>query len=258
MSDIGFIISTYVINDKHIEILIRCIESIQKYYKEQIVVIVDYKSNKNMIDNIYRKYPNVLFEFDTSELNAENLPFLYFLKKKYFQKAIILHDSMWLINKLTDISKINTFQYIWHFENHRNEWAIIQEPITPFTMKHNIKTHDDLNRYIINNVIIHEGFKQYCLNKYDNKNEWAGCVGCRIIIDYDFMVNLNKNTEIIDLFSKLNEKRERMAAESIFSLACQYVLGKDILYSYDGLHWDGKGNGHNYNGYYFKKISLGR
>jgi hypothetical protein len=88
--DFGFIISTFICKDIHKSSLIRCIQSIQQFHPEnKIIVIVDYKSDFNFFKDILETFPTVFFEFDCSTLNAENLPFTYFLRKKYFQKAII-------------------------------------------------------------------------------------------------------------------------------------------------------------------------
>jgi len=257
--DFGFIISTYVSKDIHKFALLKCILSIQHFHPEcKIVVIIDHKSDLNLFRDILNMFLNVYFEFDCSTFNAENLPFLYFLKKKYFQKAIILQDSMWLAKRMENISSINTCKFIWHFENNRNEWATIKEPETPFNLLNNIVTHDDLNKYNIKNKIINEEFKKYCLEIYDDKMKWVGCFGCRLIIDYEFLVQLEQRTNILDLLLKLSEKRDRMSAESIFSLACQYTMGTPIVDSYDGLHWDGTGKGYNCNGNHIKKISFAR
>ena len=43
--------------------------------------------------------------------------------------------------------------------------------------------------------------------------------------------------------SQMKDNRLRRAIESLFSLACQYVLKKEIYDSYDGLYYDG--NYHN-------------
>lgn len=258
-SNFGFIISTYVCNDTHKYALIKCILSIYNFHPDcKIVVIIDHKSDLNFFRDILNIFSNVLFEFDCSNFNAENLPYLYFLKKKYFQKAVILQDSMFLVKKLENISSINTCKFIWHFENNRNEWAVIKEPETTFNITNNIVTHDDLNKYNIKNKIINEEFKKYCLEIYDDKFKWIGCFGCRLIIDYNFLVQLEEKTNIIDLLSKLNEKRDRMSAESIFGLACQFAMGTPIIDSYDGLHWDGTGNGYRCDGNYIKKLSFSR
>jgi hypothetical protein len=53
-------------------------------------------------------------------------------------------------------------------------------------------------------------------------------------------LDLNEKTGIVDFLKKMNNNRLRRVAESMFPLACQYVLGDQIVgQSYDGIYYDG-------------------
>jgi len=54
------------------------------------------------------------------------------------------------------------------------------------------------------------------------------------------MLEFDNKTGIIEILKNFNNNRLRRASESIFALACLYVLGDDVFEkAYDGLYYDG-------------------
>jgi hypothetical protein len=253
----GFIVAACLREQVHKESLTCCLNSIKEFHENvSIVVVVDYTSEQQYISELIKEYPTVIFETNTPSVPADMLLLYYFKLKKYFQKAILLQDSMAVISKV-DITKTHDLDYLWHFNNHRVYWHIIAEPDTEFNRQHKIITHDNLVEYCIYNLIKSEGFKTYCIQNYHDKYKWSGCFGCLCIIDYDFLCKLDAESSIIDLMSQMKDNRLRRAIESLFSLACQYVLKKEIYDSYDGLYYDGNYH-NNFIGNFIVKKSFNR
>jgi hypothetical protein len=252
----GFIIACCLRNDKHYQSFINCIGSIQLFHSEKIVVIVDFTSNTDYVNRAINKYPSVIFEINTPEVPADMLCLEYFKNNKYFETAIIIQDSMYLIDKI-DPSHVADISYIWHFTNHRIHWSFINEPDTQFNKKNNIKTHDDLVIYCLNNFTTNNSFKTYALDLYYNKYNWVGCFGLCCIITHDFVNKLHEDTGIFDITVNMTDNRLRRAIESVFSLACVYSTGRNITSSFDGLYYDGYYH-NNFKGKYIEKQSFNR
>ena len=256
----GFIIAACLRELEHYRALDACIISILQYYSfDQIVVIIDFTSDNNLVDKMRKEYEHILFETDSYLCTpAEMLTHYYFYKKRYFEKAIILQDSMRILRPFEGIEDVKDIQYLWHFTNHRREWAIIKEPVTDFNIVNNIVTHDDLVQYCIKNMLQNKGFKEYCSEIYPQKDRWSGCFGFCCIVTHDFICKLQSTTEIFDTMMQMISSRSRRAGESLFSLACQMAAGREIHDSYDGLYYDGVGGGHGLISAHIHKITFDR
>ena len=239
MKEFGFIVASCLRTHEHKLSLYECLNSIKHHHpSRQIVVVVDFTSTKEFVDDVIREYQDVIFENDTPHVPADMLLLYFFKEKHYFQKAILLQDSMSIVSPL-DISKTSDLDYLWHFTNHRVHWHIIPEPNTEFNKRNSIVTHDNLVEYCINHFIQKDGFKQYCIETYPKKNNWSGCFGCLCIIEYTMLCTLDTKCSIIETMMQMKDNRLRRAIESIFPLACQYTLEQEIHTSFDGLYYDG-------------------
>ena len=96
-----------------------------------------------------------------------------------------------------------------------------------------------------------------CIDKYYKKDKWSGCFGCCCIISYEFLCILDNETDIINLMFNMTTNRLRRTIESLFSLACQFSLKKEIHTSLDGLYYDGI-NHNNFMSYHIIKKSFNR
>jgi molybdopterin/thiamine biosynthesis adenylyltransferase len=203
--------------------------------------------------------PQVTIIVDPSEISACNLVYTYLYENKYFDTAIILQDSMFLNQPLplTDLEKTEVM-FLWHFTNHRVHWSSIKEPITDYNKAHNIFTHDDLILDAIHSYSTKSEFVKYCDMVYHQKHLWVGAFGFCSIIQTNFLEKLESVTDILNILINMNNNRQRRASESIFSLACNFTLGRNLTNSFDGLYYDGIGYNNNNVGTYFSKISFGR
>lgn len=235
VDDIGFIIPSYCDTKEHINSLQKCVKSIRTLYATIKIVIIDSFSPISI--DLFNDDNNIIIQKSEYEGAGLILPYYYFYSKKYFTKAIIMHDSVTINNIIDDIDCINTIKYLKHFTNHILHWAGIIEPETEFTLEHNIKNHDDLNMYMVNTYMNNKEFVKYFNSIYYHKSKWIGCFGAMSIITIDFMKELQDKTGILDLVCHMKDRRHKRAFESIFSIACQYTLNK-IPDSYS-LYYDG-------------------
>ena len=250
----GFMIASCIRNQLHFNTLIRCINSIKQFHdNKQIIIIVDFTSDDTYIQQLKDiNYTNINIINNTEHVPADMIMYDIYLKYHFFDYVITLQDSMWLNNKFENIDTIQDIEYLWHFTNHRIEWSKIIEPQDTFAIENNIITHDDLILFCINKYA-HNEFQQYALNLLYDKNKWAGCFGTLAIMKWDFLRLLQDKTSYLNIAKEMNNNRRRRAIESIFALACQYTLNKEIQSSLDGNHWDGINKSNNYKSYHISK-----
>lgn len=91
----GFIITRHVNNYNTNKYWNHNIKLIRTYYPNTTIIIIDDNSDQNFIKSEFN-YKNVIFINSEYPGRGELLPYIYYLKNKWFDKAIILHDSTFI------------------------------------------------------------------------------------------------------------------------------------------------------------------
>jgi len=233
-----FIIPSYCSSELHGLQLKRCIKSIREHHDNKIFLIDDYSDYD--INLYISEFDNIEIIESQVKAGGDMVTYLNFSQIDGFKNAVIIQDSMTLEHALENITYIDTIKHIWYFTNHRLHWHKIKEADTEYNRKNNIKVHDDLMMDCIKKMIDKEEFREWAINIYPKKEKWSGSIGCQSVIDKNFLTELDEKTGIIDILSKMNDNRLRRVAESLFPLACQFIVGDSIVEtSYDGIYYDG-------------------
>lgn len=238
-----FIVPTCLKSIYHITQLLRCIDSIRKYYNVNIYLINDSNDDYEYFFNFLSKNIKNIFVYK-SLINgsADQQVFKYILDNNFNETHfVIFQDSMLLNEKINEnIENIRTVKFLWHFTNHIYDWDIIREPETDFNKKNNIYTHTDLIKYNLLNYYNNDiEFLKFSLDSLKNKVKWCGCFGNCCIITKECVETLNRYTNFSNIFVTNNTNRERRMNESIFSLLCHYYFPDNYTNSIDGLYYDG-------------------
>lgn len=240
--DFSFIIPSCIRNEIHMRQFKRCIESIRKFHNNKILIIDNSDLDISEIKNITQ---NIIIHKSIQNKAGECLTFYYILHYSDTDLNVCMHDSM-ILEKKIEIEKLD-FKYVkflWHFTHHIVHWDSIEEPSTNLTVNHNIKNHTDLLRFIIKNNFHNNEFVEFCEEMLIHKNRWVGCMGTMSIIDKNFLIELEELLEFIPVFNNFDDKRKRVASESIFPLLCYFYFHKnninfDFQKSLNGLYFDG-------------------
>lgn len=258
-----FVIPTCIQSSLHLNQLYRCINSIRKYHIDNKIFLINDSSNTFDTDFalLLEKYNNIILIKSLKGGSADQQVFKVILDdittniadvannvtaaSNIDEKYIIIQDSM-MLNRDLDIDsikfkEITDVKFLWHFTNHIIHWDIIEEPLTEYNIKHNIKSHTDLIRHhILLNYSDNTEFICFALHRLKNKELWCGCFGSCCIITKSFLNRLNNIFHFVDKFINNASNRERRMNESIFSLMCHFLLvNRDFSDSYDGLYYDG-------------------
>lgn len=171
--------------------------SIRTFYKNKIIIIDD----NSKINTVNGKLINT--EIIYSEWNGagEVLPYYYFLKHKWADKIIFLHDTMFLHRPFTPSELKNDISFHWHFMNNNKDTQ---------------KNLQKINTYL--SLFSNE------LQEYARTSDlWRGCFGCASIISYDLLNEIEEKHKLINtLVMNVRTRKDRQCFERIFGMIFYY------------------------------------
>ena len=188
---IGFILTRCVKNDTHAKLWIECYNHIRQFYPENHIMIIDDNSVQELITTkeLYK------CEIVNSEFpgRGEFLPYYYFHKLRPFEKAIIIHDGVF-IKEFIDFDKVQDVMFLWDF------------------------THDWDNTSLETSIIQRIDSTGKLLDLYNQKHIWPGCYGGMSILTWDFLDTIFKY--LVNLGPCIKTRNDRMAFERLFACIC--------------------------------------
>jgi hypothetical protein len=193
--DIGFVILRYVVNRETNRMWINCYNSIRKFYKNKIMIIDDHSKEEFITD---MKLENCFVINSEYKGRGELLPYYYFLKYKFCDRLVVLHDSMVMRNKIDfkNIRNFKNFTRIFSFSN--NCYNIDIKYFKEFC--DTINSGDIVYKYHL-----------------DNKKKLIGCFGVCYVIEYDFLKHIDDKYNIKNLINVINSRDKRKTLERFFS-----------------------------------------
>jgi hypothetical protein len=182
MNNFGFIITRHVISEKTNRYWNHSVKLLKTLYPYKKIVIIDDNSNQDLIKPEF-DYDNI--EIIQSEFpgRGELLPYYYYMKNKYFENAVILHDSVF-IHKRISFEKLNGIHVLplWHFNSD----------------KENINNSRKIISVLNNKFILNEKMQnEIKLGMPDDK--WYGCFGVQSYINYSFLLNIENKYKITNI-----------------------------------------------------------
>jgi hypothetical protein len=202
MDKLNFIVIHHSSCEKDTELLINNILSIREFYPKNKIIIIKtslssipfYILDENI--SIYNKSNDFTFI-------AGSLPLICNLLNND-DKYILIHDSMYLINKLPELILQNDIYSLWDFNKHFDF------------------SYEDFNRFLsVINIDYPEILKDLYLNKYSKL--WNGCFGPSFGGNINFLKKINKILNIeknIDFFKGRNNL---MLSERYIPLIIEYI-----------------------------------
>lgn len=191
-----FVILRHIRNTRDNDLWISCYNSIRQFYTNQIIIIDD----NSTINTVNGKLVNT--EIIKSEFNGagEILPYHYFLKHKWADRMVFLHDSMFINRVFLDKELQGSIRFHWHFEN---------------------KSENPKMSTFLSMLPNSEAIEEFI-----HHSKWKGCFGATSIIDLEVAEKLEAT---YGLFSKLILSIRTRSDREMF----ERVLG--IIVAYEGL-----------------------
>jgi hypothetical protein len=208
MSDYGFIITRHVNSTQTNEYWNQCVKLVNTFYPLKQIVIIDDNSNQTFVKENY-KYRNLTVIQSEYPGRGELLPYIYYLKYKWFQNAVIIHDSLFIHKRIPfEQIKMPVLPF-WHhkydYENLRNILRITS------SLKNNNK--------LINKIIKKDEFIiNFKLTNTNTNNNFDLCFGCQCYIKLSFLEMLQNKYNITNLLNSISNRPDRCSLERIFGL----------------------------------------
>jgi len=200
----GFILLRHVKSYEDNKLWLNAYLSLRKFYPEIPIMIINDNCNKSVIINIEMPYTT---EVDSEYSGAaEILPYYYLHKHKFFDKAVILFDSM-IIREFIDFEnmKLEDVIYISEFPS----WCDFPEKVQEMI---NSLPHKEM------------------LNDIFTKNKWKGCFGGCSFITLKYLELIQEKYNMFSLIPYLQSHREyRHSFERVFGILCS-SLNDTVLY----------------------------
>jgi len=200
MDRFGFIITRHVNSEKTNKYWNHNVKLLITLYPLRKIVIIDDNSNYNFVKP---EFPYKNLEVIQSEFpgRGELLPYYYFLKYKFFENAIIIHDSVFL-HKRISFEKFNGINVmpLWFF----------------YSDKENVENTKRISSYLKNNIIINNKVSKDINILGMTTDKWFGCFGVQSYINLKFLEGIQEKYNITNLIHAVKCRADRCCLERIF------------------------------------------
>ena len=239
----GFIFTRHINSRETNEFWKECIRCIRKHYQNNIIMVIDDNSSVEYITNDNVDLKNCFIIQSEYPKRGEILAYYYFYKYKLFDKAVIIHDSIFLQQDISqEINHVSNVKFLWHFKNKHDD-NLVKE------MFYIERLRNDNNKQCNENLTI-------LTNTYLEKEKWLGCFGIMSVITYDFLNILVDKYNIFNLLNVVKTREDRCSLERIFAILCYVnsnyftdvhspsIFGEIVEYKFIGMPFY-----YNYNNY---------
>ena len=199
----GFIITRHVNSEQTNKYWNQCVKLIRTHYPFKKIIIIDDNSNQTFIKADF-DYKNIEILQSEYPKRGELLPYIYFLKYKWFDNAVIIHDSVFIHKRIPFENIKSPVIPLWHYnydkENLPNLLRICSN------LKNNSYLKNKLNGPEFNILGL-------------NKNEHFDlCFGVQSYINLNFLEMLESKYRITNLITVINSRTDRCGLERIMGL----------------------------------------
>ena len=178
--------------------------SIRKFYTNNIIIIDD-NSTINTVNGRLTDTEVIKSEWKGA---GEILPYYYFLKEKWADRMIFLHDSMFLNRPFQPSELEGAIRFHWHFD------------------------HADVrnDRKISTFLSLLNQSKDIIAEFYNPEFIWKGCFGGTCIVDLDVVERLEQKYEIFSkLIPTIRTRNDRETFERVLGIMVYYEKLMDAL-----------------------------
>ena len=215
----GFIITRHVNSEKTNKYWNQCVKLIRTHYPFKKIVIIDDNSNYQFVKAEF-DYKNIEILQSEYPKRGELLPYIYFLRYKWFDNAVIIHDSVFIHKRIPFENIKSPVIPLWH-HNYDKE-----------NLNNLLRICDNLNHNTyLKNKLNGPEFNILGLNKNNNFNL---CFGVQSYINLKFLEMLENKYFISNLVSVINSRTDRCVLERIMGLLfneeCLLLKSKGSLF----------------------------
>ena len=206
MSTYGFIITRHVNSETTNKYWNQCIKLIRTFYPLHKIVLIDDNSDHCFIKADH-EYSNITYIQSKYPGRGELLPYIYYLKYKWFPSAVIIHDSVFIHSKIRFELFDTPIFPLWH---HKYD-------------KENLFNNLRIGSSLTNNSLIMNKLNNNTINILGfNNDNFNLCFGCQSYITLKFLEMLEHKYTITNLVNSVHNRNDRCSLERVMgALFCQ-------------------------------------
>jgi hypothetical protein len=198
----GFIMTRHVNTEKTNRYWNQSVKLIRTHYPKNKIVIIDDNSNEQYVKADY-DYNNIEIINTEYPSRGELLPYIYYLKYKWFDNAIILHDSVFIHKRINFDNIKQPVLPLWHRAYDRdNLYNLIR-------IASHLKNFQTIKQKLSHNEINILGMSKEKLNL---------CFGGQAFININFLMHIENKYNISNLVNVIHCRKDRCGLERIMGL----------------------------------------
>jgi hypothetical protein len=211
----GFIITRHVTCEKTNKYWNQNVKLLRLLYPLRQIIIIDDNSNQDFVKADY-EYKNVRVIQSEYPGRGELLPYIYFLRNKWFNNAVILHDSVFL-HKRIPFNKINEPVIpLWHFNYDKENIGNL------LRIAHGLKNNYNVFQRLTNS--------QNNVLGLNSQNDFICCFGVQTYISHTFLNLIENKYGFSNLVNFVKNRTDRCAMERIMGLLFSLEYPKLLRY----------------------------
>jgi hypothetical protein len=199
----GFIITRHVNSEQTNRYWNQCVKLIRTHYPFKKIIIIDDNSNYNFVKADH-EYINTEFIQSEYPKRGELLPYIYFLRHQWFDNAIILHDSVFIHERIP-FEKIKfPVMPLWH---HSYDQEYLDNLLR-------------ISNYLKNNFYLKQKLQGPGINilGMPSNDKFDLCFGAMTYIKLNFLKKIETKYNLSNLINCINCRKDRCGLERIIGL----------------------------------------
>ncbi len=196
----GFIVTRHVNSVNTNMYWNHCVKLLRTLYPLRKIIIIDDNSNYEYVKPEF-EYKNIEVVKSEYPKRGELLPYYYFLKNKYFENAVIIHDSVFFHKRINfeDFGGINVLP-LWFF----------------YPDRENIENTKRISKNLRNYIALDSKLNNDISLLGLSTDKWYGCFGVQSYINLKFLERIESKYGITNLIKVVNCRADRCSLERIF------------------------------------------
>jgi hypothetical protein len=204
MSNYGFIITRHVNSEKTNKYWNQTVKLIRTFYPLRKIVVIDDNSNQHFVKADF-EYSNLTIIQSEYPGRGELLPYIYYLRYKWFPNAVIMHDSLFIHRRISfekfSVPVMPLWHHIYDKENVHNIMRLAS------TLKNNRVLFKKINKK-----------DELVLNLNISNDNFYLCFGGQCYIKLGFLELLENKYHISNLVHAVRNRIDRCSLERILGL----------------------------------------
>jgi hypothetical protein len=199
----GFIITRHVTSEKTNKYWNQNVKLLRLLYPLRQIIIIDDNSNPEFVKSDY-EYKNVKIIESEYPGSGELLPYIYFLRNKWFSNAVILHDSVFFHKRISFNKITEPVLPLWHFKYDKENLPNL------LRISSGLKNNYNIIQRLTN--------AQNNVLGMNSNNDFICCFGVQSYINHSFLCNIENKYGFTNLVNYVKNRTDRCAMERIMGL----------------------------------------